>query len=266
MNLIRKYQFPKTLSLGSSTKFLLLLDSLRVDSREVELREHEGQVVAPSGLAMLAFLKDASAESKIRLSMSRKLQVPSVIADSKITTFPDLQLYTYQNDSAFLIGRSTFDPFIGERLEQLFSTVLTEEELFAVQLLMNELMQNAQDHSGSERFFVYAGLSEDTFEFGCFDSGISIPAKLEQKYGLKDDVEAIEKALQKGTSTRRMRSGGLGLWHCFDHLKDMQGSLIILSRFGSLRRYFKNKKISRKILKVPLRGTWVGLSFKMERQ
>lgn len=130
---------------------------------------------------------------------------------------------------------------------------ISEDRAFDLQLLFSELTQNAKDHSGAEQFLVLLTPNE----IGVFDLGVSIPAKLEQKYTFENDTQAIEYALKKGVTTRRLRSGGFGLYYTLDLLKKTNGELLIASRRGQVRRYLKNKKIDRKTLDPKMPGTLI---------
>ena len=90
---------------------------------------------------------------------------------------------------------------------------------------------------------------------------MTIPAKLEQKYSLTDDTAYLAHSFEEGVSTRRQRQGGLGLSHTFDLVKDSGGTLIVMSRHAQIRRYFRNRKVVRGVLKQPLRGTWCFVKF-----
>ncbi|MEK6704547.1 MAG: hypothetical protein AABZ06_02045 [Bdellovibrionota bacterium] len=112
---------------------------------------------------------------------------------------------------------------------------------------------------------MYGGLWEKKhrreIHVGMLDMGITIPTKLKPKYDAKSDTDYIELALREGTTTRRERPGGLGLFHTFDHLKQHGGTLTIISGNGQVIRYFKNKKIIRQHNKRRLNGTWCMVRF-----
>lgn len=90
--------------------------------------------------------------------------------------------------------------------------------------------------------------------------GVSLPAKLEQKYNWEDGFEALLKASVKGISTRRTRTGGLGLWHCLEYMKEYDGIIILVARHAMVRRYLKHKTIKKLKVEPALSGTWVALS------
>ena len=134
--------------------------------------------------------------------------------------------------------------------------------LFSIQLVFNELIQNAVDHSTSERYYVYFGIVDDEVHFGILDMGVTLPAKMEQKYDAKDDIEFLELSLKEGVTTRRLRTGGLGLFHTFEMIKNLEGKFVFISREGQIRRYFSQRKIRHLKLKHVLHGTWVMFTFK----
>jgi hypothetical protein len=136
---------------------------------------------------------------------------------------------------------------------------------FSTQLVFNELIQNAVDHSTSERYYLYFGKIKDQIHFGLLDMGVSLPAKMEQKYNATNDVEYLELSLREGISTRRQRTGGLGLFHTFEMIKEQQGKFVFLSRDAQIRRYFSQRKVNRMNLKSRLNGTWVMFTFKNKK-
>ena len=138
---------------------------------------------------------------------------------------------------------------------QAQTNLFGEDHAFAIQLVLNELMQNAVDHSSAERYYYYFGLHENEIHLGMLDMGVSLPAKLEQHYDFEDDLEALEMSFKLGVTTRRMRKGGLGLNHTFEMVKDRLGKLVIVSRDAQLRRYFSQRKVYRHVLKDRLHGT-----------
>jgi hypothetical protein len=209
----------------------------------------------------LAFMSD----QKINVTPSGRalfelLRMEAQVLNRKITgkMIPKPISFPFYSD-AFCLDwfESSLKPNFLERFLLLHQKTLSEEEAFDFSLLYNELTQNARDHAGSERFIVLLSPSE----IGVFDLGVSIPAKLEQKYQFSSDIESIEKALIKGTTTRRLRPGGLGLYYTLNQLREREGYFFIASRRGQLRRYLKNKKVDRKELNPRMRGTLIYCSF-----
>ena len=86
--------------------------------------------------------------------------------------------------------------------------------------------------------------------------GVSIPAKMEQKYEAKNDVEFLQKSLKLHVGTRRTRTGGLGLHHMFEIIKKQKGRLVIISRDAQMRIYFQRGQTKTNQLKHKLYGTW----------
>lgn len=217
---------------------------------------------------MLACLHDSAIEHgcpiESRFVKKTLKQCPSVLRLTQLQPkqpLPKPEAYDQETSNSLLIGRgNALDLNFIERFETKFAPLLNEELAFSCRLILNELMQNSVDHSNAERYLIYGGSwpspGPKEIHIGVLDMGVSIPAKLEQKYDLEDDVQYLEFAMKEGTSTRRQRPGGLGLFLAFEHLKSHAGTLTILSRNAEIIRYFKNKRIVRKSLKYPLHGTW----------
>ena len=188
---------------------------------------------------------------------------------TNIKNYSSLSHPSIQNidDSNLILrGEMTIDVLFQERLGEKFSSILGDELMYDCFLILNELMQNAKDHSNAERFYIYAGSWKNEFHVGVLDMGVSIPAKMEQKYSCDNDLEYLDLALKEGVSTRRQRTGGVGLSYFFHFLKRNGGKLTIISRFAQVRRYFRTRKSQKNILKHPLRGTWCFARFPLEKK
>lgn len=220
--------------------------------------------ILPAGYAILACLFDAVVEHNCRLEnvfvKKRFRTVPVIknlinLAQFKTLPRPDIH-YCRMNVFVLSGGETSLNMTFMDQVEAKFRKILSDDLVFSCRLIFNELMQNSVDHSTSERYYAYAGPWGTEFHIGVLDMGISIPAKLEQKYTCDDDVEYLMLCPKPGVSTRRQRTGGLGLSHTLDLLKGHQGRLTIVSRDAQMRRYFKRRHIERGRLKYRLNGTW----------
>jgi hypothetical protein len=93
----------------------------------------------------------------------------------------------------------------------------------AIQIVLNELLTNALDHSGESACFCAAGSwgRSDAYHFTFLDLGIGIPQKLRSRYPeFETDKEALQKLLAStGLTTRINKAGGFG----YGHIKDIVG-------------------------------------------
>ncbi len=216
----------------------------------------------------VAVIHDDVDKSISRLPLFRQVQN----AKTQSMLLPAAESF-YESRDDLLVGRDgTIDVGFSDRFEQKFGKDLDEEVAFSCRLILSELMQNSVDHGGAERYYIYGGVvrSSDSGQrevhLGVMDMGVSVPAKLAQKYDCDSDVEYIELALQEGVSTRRTRMGGMGLFLTFEHLKSHEGTLSIVSRYGQVIRYFRHKRVVRKTLKHPLSGTWCLARFPLRKK
>jgi|GEM_PF-2586808 len=225
----------KALGVRHPKWFFKAIETLSGKLSELQLFGPPKMKIEPSGRALLELLFE---EARIRNVVFRH----SALSNS----FP-------VHESGFSMDwfSGGLKPLFLERFLEM--NEISDDLAFDFQMIFSELVQNAKDHSGSEKFLVW--LTPE--EIGVFDLGVSIPAKLEQKYEFKDDVEAIELALKERISTRRLRSGGMGLFYTFEFLKNKRGHLYIASRRGQLRQYFANKKVDRKRLDPKMHGTLI---------
>lgn len=217
----------------------------------------------PAGYAILAALIDSATEhqKEIRsIHASRwlsRLSLFQLLSQPKMgrLLLPAEKLTLHQ--PALLSARDgAIDPLFTERMKELYGNQLGDDLLFHAQTILNELMQNAVDHAGAERYYLYAGVSENEFHLGVLDMGHSIPAKLERKYSSSDDRGFLELAFKKGVGTRRTREGGVGLWYVYDIVKRNQGRLVLISRGAQFRKYFQTRRSQINGLKHTLPGTW----------
>jgi hypothetical protein len=251
-------------------KLFVLVRELR--SKPLTLNWNKVKHLSPAGHAILACFFDSVIEKKCLLKnvfVKKKLKnvpvVKNLLEHSDFQVLPQPSIHDINTQDLILKGNeSSIDLSFMDQVRVRYQEILSEDLLFSCALIHNELMQNSVDHSVAERYYSYAGPWGKEFHLGVLDMGITIPAKLEQKYSFVDDVEAIGLALKLGVSTRRQRTGGLGLNHTFELLKEYQGRLTIVSRNAQLRRYFKRRKIAKGPLKHTLNGTWCFMHFPLE--
>lgn len=242
--------------------YLLMLESL-TGKREVQFSFSTKTRISPAGFAILACLVDKACEAGAQVHW----KIPKVVQknypylkqlsemDLNSSLLPPPMNYFYENSSQMLrVGESAFDFNFIEKFEYKFS--LTDDLHFDCKLILQELMQNVISHAGGERYYLYAGLWKNEIHLGVLDMGVSIPAKLQQKYRCENDLEYILLALEEGITTRRQRVGGLGLTHFKDVLKNNAGKLTMISGEAQVRYYFRTRKSQKSFLKCRLPGTW----------
>ena len=270
-------KFPAVIGDGRIDIFLKLLSLAKTPSarkKTIRLDWSKSQEISPAGFAILSTLFDCLIEQKIEvknINQSKKFRdIPVVQNFKNITSFaalPKPDIHNMETPTLVMRGADgKIEPLFSECLDNKFSGKLSDDLLYAGRLILNELMQNSVDHSTAERYYIYAGLWKKEFHIGLLDMGITIPAKLEQKYRCTDDLGYLELSLQKGSSTRRQRTGGFGLYYFFELIKENWGRLTLVSRHAQLRRYFKTRKSQKNILKYPLPGTWCFARFPLEER
>lgn len=260
--------------LDTLLKIFYLMKTSSQTAKKIRLNWSKVNQISPAGLAILACLFDSAVEHKCRVECVFVKKVlknyPVVENFVNISTFkilPKPTLHDFSNEFFILSGcESSLNILFMEKVRLHCGCDLSEDLDYSCQLIVNELMQNSVDHSTSERYYLYAGKWGHEFHVGILDMGITIPAKLEQKYSCASDVDYLTLSLKEGISTRRQWAGGLGLSHTFALLKEYQGRLTIISRNAQIRRYFRNKKIQKGALKHVLNGTWCFARFPYEEK
>jgi anti-anti-sigma regulatory factor/anti-sigma regulatory factor (Ser/Thr protein kinase) len=260
-----KIQIPTTISDERLDGMLNILHLIDLGAKKIILDFSRNTTISAAGYAIFCSIIDSANEhsSKIYcININRKekthLKIEAITEQSRDRKgFLQIENMNLIQDSSLNWGRvSSIAPEFIELIQQKFNSTLSEDELWIIKLILNELMQNSVDHSTSERYFIYAGFNKKTFEIGVIDRGVTIPAKLESIYNKRFDHEYLELSVKQGIGTRRNRPGGMGLYYLFEHLKDEAGKLLIISRNGQLRRHFNAKKVISKETKYRLRGTW----------
>lgn len=221
--------------------------------------------ISAAGYAIMMTMIDAACEQKTTLvvintnphnKFHRKIK-ELCERISKNFNFHKIEEMNFIQEQSINWGKvSSIAPEIIEKIDKKFSGIINEDSLWNIKLILNELMQNAVDHSTSERYFIYAGINENSFELGVLDRGVTIPAKLAAKYNCDNDHQFLELSVQLEIGTRRNRKGGMGLYYLFENLKNEKGKLLIISRNGQLRRHFNARTVIAKATKFPLKGTW----------
>jgi hypothetical protein len=269
------FEMPCDFGDGRLDTLLSLFSSLKQGGADIPptVSWKKTKSISPAGSAILAALADTTIEQKQRIkliNLTQTIKAQSTILHllkTQQNKLPPADSYsTFNEQICLLCSPPVIQPIFMQRLEEQHSKHLSDELAFSCRLVINELMQNTISHSSGDRYYMYAGPWQSEYHVGVLDMGVTIPAKLEQKYQADSDVGFLELALQKGITTRRERSGGLGLNHTFELLKNSKGRLTIISRKGQLRRYFASKTVHRRSLPSPLYGTWCMVRFPKNRR
>ena len=259
------YILPVELSDSRMDLILEIINTISKNPPKLVISFQKNITISPAGYAVFMCILDSATEHNVTLifkNLDKKNHTHQKInqlntQQSSTKGFLNIAEMNYVTSTQINWAKiSSIAPEMISKIEEKFLSPLGENRLWNIQLVLNELMQNAVDHSTSERYFIYAGISNNNFEFGVLDRGVSIPSKLEAKYSEDSDQAYLEKSLQNKIGTRRNRVGGLGLFYLFENIKEEKGKLVIISRHGQLRRHFGARKIISTKAKYPLRGCW----------
>ena len=238
---------------------------------EIRLNWSKVHGISPAGMAILCCILDTLVEQhhhvKCLFVPKEFRNIPVVQNLTKLNqsnSLPSPDTNDFESADMMLKGRTSIDILFRERFLEKFAAGLSEDVAYDCLLILNELMQNTVDHSTAERYYLYAGRWNMEFHVGVLDMGITIPAKMEQRYHCADDLEYLKLALKEGTTTRRRRPGGVGLSYFFNFIKRHGGKLTVMSRGAQVRRYFSTRKSQKTMLKYPLQGTWCFARFPLE--
>lgn len=230
------------ISVSYPSWFFKVIPALYQGKKTVTLEFQKGAALTPSGIALLEMVRREAETLGVALRGLPKLP----------EAFP-----IHHKDFSIAWCKGALDPSFMDRFVECQALSkrgpLHPDLEFDLRLLFSELSQNAMDHSTSERYLVLLSRKE----VGVFDLGVGLLAKLQQKYPVQSDIQAIELSLKEGITTRRLRPGGYGLHHAVKLARRNMGYLYIASGTGQYRASFKDKKIARKTMRERFPGTIV---------
>lgn len=256
------YRLPAIIEDSRIDKYLIVLQSLKKQN-QLKLKFQLQTLISPAGYGILACLCDTAIERKSVIHWPTDNEVKSLhpyiiklISIQKENNYlPNPNEYNFESENILFCGNEdVVDLGFIEKFEAKFQ--LNDDLLFDCKLILQELMQNAITHSGAERYFIYGGIWNNEIHCGLLDMGVSIPAKLRQAFEEENDIDYLLLAMNEGTSTRRSKTGGLGLYHFRSFLKKNKGKLTIVSGNAQVRHYFYTRNKQRSKLKHYLPGTW----------
>jgi hypothetical protein len=139
--------------------------------------------------------------------------------------------------------------------------------------LFTEMMNNVVDHSQSSIGGYTMAQYYPTYkkiQFSIVDKGIGFLENIQFRYDVKNEVEAIEKALEKGFTANKTnqlynsayRNAGFGLYVMSEIIKQIGGKFVIISNNGLYRYNSSSNKIERKLLDCSFYGSLVAFEFK----
>jgi hypothetical protein len=244
-----------------------LIEFLSIIDMEIILDWRDVEKLDAAGICILCCLYDSWAEKNMKIvSVNIKqelVEIPVVKAFSEISgkrmslIKPDV--FNYQTENLKIIGveNSITMFFIESFLTKNKILQERDELMFTCNLLISELMQNSLDHSSSERYYVYIELNKQYVNLGVLDLGVTLPAKLNQKYVFDNNIAAIKLAFKEGITTRRQRAGGKGLFYLYEEIKESKGNLTFISADAQIKAFFASRTIQARKIKKYLRGTWI---------
>lgn len=141
--------------------------------------------------------------------------------------------------------------------------------------LFTEMMNNVVDHSlspiGGYTMAQYYPTNQK-IQFSIADKGIGFLENVKFKQNVNDEVEAIEKALEKGFTANKAnqlygsayRNAGYGLYVMSEIIKQVGGKFVIISNNGLYRYNALSNNTEKKILDYSFNGVLVAFEFKEE--
>jgi anti-sigma regulatory factor (Ser/Thr protein kinase) len=159
------------------------------------------------------------------------------------------------DDIHFIVGRvkSRADMILRRHLHY------NEKVINGFIVALSEVCQNIIEHSGSKGYvgiqkYFFQNLGKNVVKIAVSDTGIGFKGSLSQRFSLKDDLDAIEKALLEGASRYADEGRGHGLAAVRRFVKEWDGKLSIRSgtaRLSILPSWSKGKEMERGLTFFP---------------
>lgn len=139
------------------------------------------------------------------------------------------------DDIHFIVGK------VKDRAQALLATHLHYEEraINGFIVVLSEVCQNIVEHSGTTGFvgiqkYYFQRIKKNVVQIAVMDSGIGFMKSLSERFAIKDDLTALEKALLHGASRYADEGRGHGLAGLRRFAKEWGGKLSIRSGTAKL--------------------------------
>lgn len=133
---------------------------------------------------------------------------------------------------------------------------VTVESLANIKMCLQEIFNNINDHSNQKigSAFIQHYPNKNKVSIAISDIGVGIPYNIQSKHPFLNDAQAIEKATERGFSTKSTpRNRGAGLDTLINNVvKNNEGTVYIHSNYGILSCIYDNNTIAMKSNLTPV--------------
>lgn len=249
---------PKHVNESWSKTLMDRLDKELESNEVVLLNATNVNWISPCGTILLAdfALKRLSIGKRVKIKMPENGDTKLYIENSgllKITTSTNINNAIDTNNVQLRLLKA-MEPMVPEDLTEFVTSRainVGEDEKYLLRMWMTELLTNANDHAKSSSGFWICGRydpNSQNIRICVADSGIGIKKSLVDSRKLPhniSDAKAIERALEEGMTSRKGKTGGLGLKHISSYVKTHGGSMTIFSGSGKVYLARKTNRVSK---------------------
>lgn len=164
-------------------------------------------------------------------------------------------------------GAGSIDRIVNDICEFFLSTIekIDRNSLSAIEFSLNEVLDNAINHSGTSECFVSIYNTSDVIEFIVIDEGMGIKRSIQKHYpNLRGDINCIKESIKEGVSGTGEYGRGNGLYISCEMAQDA-GFCTIWSGMG-LVQLGENTELRTKKSNIPLGGTYVQLKLDYRKE
>lgn len=208
-------------------------------------------------------------ERKITYTPPKDKKLKNYLSQIGFSTFFHLNSKDIHKDTSVeLVQLEVLKPFYIEKIIILIDSKmnLSKDMKNSLKMSLQEILTNVFDHSKSANgCFACAQYypNKKLIRLCITDFGVGILTNLKSKYKVKTDIEAIEKSVEEGV-TSRSQSAGFGLAHIRNFLKVNEGILTIISGRGKIEFY--SSRIERYNITKGFNGTIVNLEINANKE
>lgn len=166
-----------------------------------------------------------------------------------------------------VVGVNAIDGFVDEICEFFLAMItnMDRESLSAIEYSLNEILDNAINHSEAEGCFVSIYNTDDVIKFIIVDEGIGIKKSMQKNHpDLRGDIRCIEESIKEGVSGTGQKGRGNGLYISCQMAQD-SGFCRIWSGMGYLQ-LGENADLRAQRSSIPMSGTYVQLELNYRKR
>ncbi|MEI8347525.1 MAG: hypothetical protein WCG27_08655 [Pseudomonadota bacterium] len=172
---------PQIINDGRIDYLLKIIEFIKKTPRkEIIFDFVNNQKIEIAGLAILDCLSDLLHEHHIAskiMGMNKKngqhqFMAKILSTSNKHSALLPVREMSFKKSDCILWGfEQGLSPLLMDEMDDHFKNKISEKNRWYIRFILNELMQNAVDHSTAERYFMYVGIIQNKISLGVLEWG-----------------------------------------------------------------------------------------------